>query len=129
MHAVDCVRVNLMNVQELYALDAHPSMAKCPSTMKHVAYGYLAICYGCSVPEEQGSMRGKSHKPRVVIDERALSFLQQHGALLWLLKVFPDLVVAKCSFHCSSSRTQRTPTRTIIGRRDGTPIQPWSILF
>ena len=81
MHAVDCVRVNLMNVQELYA------------------YGYLAICYGCSVPEEQGSMRGKSHKPRVVIDERALSFLQQHGALLWLLKVFPDLVVAKCSFH------------------------------
>ena len=99
MHAVDCVRVNLMNVQELYALDAHPLMAKCPSTMKHVAYGYLAICYGCSVPEEQGSMRSKSHKPRVVIDERALSFLQQHGALLWLLKMFPELVVAKCSFH------------------------------
>ena len=99
MRAVDCVRVNQMDVQELYALDAHPLMAKCPNTMKHVAYGYLAICYGCKVPEEQGSMRGKSHKPRIVIDEAALRFLQQHGAPLWLLIVYSDLVGAKCQHH------------------------------
>ena len=78
--AVRCVRLGLMDMQQLHEMDGHPLMSACPKTMKLVAFGYLSVCYGCNMPGELSAAMIHSKRPRIAISAEALKLLLKSGA-------------------------------------------------
>ncbi len=68
-------------------MDQHALIPKCPSTLKLVAFSYLAACYGTSLPEEYAPTMGRSRRQRVAINPAALSLLSYGGAFARVLLV------------------------------------------
>jgi len=79
MAAVQCVRLGIMSMKQLHEMDSHLLMPKCPKAMKLVAFGYLAVCYGCNVPGELSGIVNRGRRQRIAINPAALSFLRKEG--------------------------------------------------
>ena len=70
-----------MSMGELIHMDEHPLIPKCPRTLKLVAFGYLASCYGCSIPKDHACIVGRTQRQRIAVNPAVLSLLCEDGAL------------------------------------------------